>query len=139
MNGNLVQTLEQIMEPLVRGGMQLALAEGIAKVEAYNRGMWDGVACDRCREMFPLLYPYREVGDDRVIELCLTCGGRKAMVMEADARAVRLMARGKGRCAVCGNDGATFDGRCWRCSHRALRCQTEVRSYQHRDLPQEDQ
>lgn len=121
MDETIARALEGIVGPLMAEGMELGIAERIAKVRAFDAGTFPGESCMRCSERVALLDPWRKVGQDEVTLLCSHCGGSEAVARDSEARAVRLQPRAFGSCQDCGGHGHTFGGRCWACAHRNLR------------------
>jgi len=77
MNEGLARILGDIAGSLLQGGATLAQAELIAKVRAFNRGEWDGEACERCGTMQATLDDWRD--GMATVRLCYACSGKEAV------------------------------------------------------------
>ena len=72
---HVAKVLEDIMGPLVGSGMDIAFAEKIAKVKAWNAGTYPGEECEQCGRPDVFLQDLPTMDGIRK-RLCHDCVGR---------------------------------------------------------------
>lgn len=73
------QTLADMVGPMLSDGLELAIAERIAKIRAFRDGTYGGEPCDRCGTACALLDPWRDDLTRLVWLLCFECSGKEAV------------------------------------------------------------
>lgn len=81
MKEEVARALDALAGPLVAQGLELGIAERVAKIRAFREGTYDGEVCDRCGQKAALLDPWgptREFPDKWEQRLCDVCSGAEA-------------------------------------------------------------
>lgn len=87
MNEAVARALEALVGPMVAQGLELGMAERVAKIRAFREGTYPGEPCDRCGDRVALLDtwgPTKEFPDKWKQNLCDVCSGSEARSRHLD-------------------------------------------------------
>lgn len=138
MDESVAKAMERIVGPLVAGGLSLGIADGVARIRAFEAGEYAGERCEECGVECAVLDPWRGCGSKTTRRLCHRCGDAFHREMLREDAKVKMMPRSQGACHTCGFHGAIYGVLCWPCAHRDVRGEAKARTYEYRDRTIED-